>query len=697
MGTFQLLQGQIDTLELQLQKGTPDQQYEAARRLAILYRDTIHDYRKETYYLKKVIDLSTDDISDERLSKHHLDLGLSYLNSTMYDSAMQVFSDLRKLPHITRDTLLDLEISEYIANTLQQQNRLPQALQTYLDLIRRYQQLGTFEGSSIACLNSINAAYVQILQKNYRESIALLSYCFEIRPSGAAQVKEMTELSVNYNWLMALSYEHLSILDTAAIYYNQTLETSREIAYPFTEAYALLGLGSYEVEANQDYKKAKDLLESALEIFRSINYIEGEIPSLNKLSISTNQLGNTTIAEKYALEAVELAEEINSHEGLKDGYKNLSEIASQLGQPTKALAYYKSHTAYKDSILNSEKTREISQLNVLHETQLKDVEISNLEKTTRLQSQRILLGSIAAGASLLGILALGSFIYTRQRLKQSKATTQYEKEVSTALNKFVPMRFLSALGRDHILEVQLGDQIEQEVTVLFTDIRSFTTISEQMTPMENFKFVKEYAEIMGPIIVNNGGFINQYLGDGIMAIFQRRPDDALQSCIDMQEAVREFNRERKGKPSFEPIKVGMGLHTGMLVMGIIGDDNRQDAALISDTVNTAARLESLTKEYGTKIILSQKTLDKLENKEAFDFRFLGNSKVKGKQELISLYECINGDAEDLYTTKINYISDFEDAVHLVVSGENSKAKTKLEELSISNQMDMVIQKILNKM
>ena len=94
---------------------------------------------------------------------------------------------------------------------------------------------------------------------------------------------------------------------------------------------------------------------------------------------------------------------------------------------------------------------------------------------------------------------------------------------------------------------------------------------------------------------------------------------------------------------------------------------------------------------------SQKTLDKLENKEAFDFRFLGNSKVKGKQELISLYECINGDAEDLYTTKINYISDFEDAVHLVVSGENSKAKTKLEELSISNQMDMVIQKILNKM
>ena len=252
-------------------------------------------------------------------------------------------------------------------------------------------------------------------------------------------------------------------------------------------------------------------------------------------------------------------------------------------------------------------------------------------------------------------------------------------------------------GRDHILEVQLGDQIEQEVTVLFTDIRSFTTISEQMTPMENFKFVKEYAEIMGPIIVNNGGFINQYLGDGIMAIFQRRPDDALQSCIDMQEAVREFNRERKGKPSFEPIKVGMGLHTGMLVMGIIGDDNRQDAALISDTVNTAARLESLTKEYGTKIILSQKTLDKLENKEAFDFRFLGNSKVKGKQELISLYECINGDAEDLYTTKINYISDFEDAVHLVVSGENSKAKTKLEELSISNQMDMVIQKILNKM
>jgi len=690
------IEDKIKELEILLAEGSAETQYEAARKLAAIYRDSLYNYKKEGVYLKKAIALIPDTASISESTKLQLYLGRSYLNITAYDSAMQVFTQLRELEHVKQDTLLDLEIGEYAANTLQQQNKLPEALATYLDLIIRYQQLGTFEGSYIACLNSINAAYVQILQKNYRESITLLSYCYDIEPSSEEQAKELRDLSVNYDWLMALSFENLSILDTASLYYQKTLETSRSINYPFTEAYALLGLGGYEVDAHQNYNKAKGLLEQALEIFRSIDYIEGEIPSLNRLSLSTNKLGNTRIAEKYALEAVRLAEEINSHEGLKDGYENLSEIASDLGQSTKALSYYKKHAAYKDSILNSERVNEIEKLNVVHKTELKDIEISNLEETTKLQSQRLLFGGLAAGASLLGLLALGNFLITRQRLRQTKATAQYEKEVSTALNKFVPMRFLNALGRDNILEVNLGDQIEQEVTVLFTDIRSFTTISEQMTPIQNFQFVKEYAEEMGPIIVRNGGFINQYLGDGIMAIFQNKPDEALQACVEMQQAVRKFNKDRESDQSFKPIKVGMGLHTGMLVMGIIGDENRQDAALISDTVNTAARLESLTKEYGTKIILSQKTMDKLENKDNFAFRYLGSSKVKGKVETITLYECINGDDQTLRDSKASYIQEFEKSVKLMVNGESATAKQKLSKLHLAHEDDDVLKKLLEK-
>jgi class 3 adenylate cyclase len=162
--------------------------------------------------------------------------------------------------------------------------------------------------------------------------------------------------------------------------------------------------------------------------------------------------------------------------------------------------------------------------------------------------------------------------------------------------KFVPNEFIRALGKEALTDVKLGDQVEKIVTVLFTDIRDYTSLSEQMTPDENFRFVSSFNEILGPIIRTHGGFINQYLGDSIMAIFPGDPANALKSAIDMQKALVEFNakRKKKGRPA---VKAGIGMHTGPLIMGITGDEHRLDAATISDTVNTAARIESLTKHY----------------------------------------------------------------------------------------------------
>ena len=167
----------------------------------------------------------------------------------------------------------------------------------------------------------------------------------------------------------------------------------------------------------------------------------------------------------------------------------------------------------------------------------------------------------------------------QKNLTVEKQRLQEQKQINQAINRFVPNEFLGALGKSSITQVSLGDHMEKNVTVLFSDIRSYTTLSEQMTPSENFKFVQAYNSRMGPIIESNYGFINQYLGDGLMAIFPKTPDDALKAAIQMQHTLHQYNQERinKGKTKLE---VGMGLHTGYLIMGIIGHSNRMDAATI---------------------------------------------------------------------------------------------------------------------
>ena len=107
--------------------------------------------------------------------------------------------------------------------------------------------------------------------------------------------------------------------------------------------------------------------------------------------------------------------------------------------------------------------------------------------------------------------------------------------INRATQKFVPTDFLRTIDRKNITEVRLGDQKAQTITVFFSDIRSYTTLSEGMTPDENFKFVNAYAGRMGPIIREHRGFVNQYLGDGIMALFQHEPEDSLKAAIQMQK------------------------------------------------------------------------------------------------------------------------------------------------------------------
>ncbi|MCB0554832.1 MAG: response regulator [Phaeodactylibacter sp.] len=251
--------------------------------------------------------------------------------------------------------------------------------------------------------------------------------------------------------------------------------------------------------------------------------------------------------------------------------------------------------------------------------------------------------------------------FSREEFLARVKTHLYLHRINMATGKFVPTEFLHALGREAITEVRLGDQVLREVTVFFSDIRGYTTLSESMSPSDNFRFVNTLNGRLGPYIRDNHGFINQYLGDAIMAIFPEKAGDALRAGIAMQQALQEYNvyRRQKGR---KPVRLGMGIHTGPLIMGIIGDHKRMDAATIADTVNTASRIENLTKYYRAGMLLSEDSYLQIAPGEELFFRYLGKVQVMGKQKPLGIYECFSGDEPQDRQLKMETREQFEAAV-----------------------------------
>ncbi|MEM1124647.1 MAG: adenylate/guanylate cyclase domain-containing protein, partial [Bacteroidota bacterium] len=285
--------------------------------------------------------------------------------------------------------------------------------------------------------------------------------------------------------------------------------------------------------------------------------------------------------------------------------------------------------------------------------------------------------------------------FTKQEFLARVKTQLNLHRIHQTTEKFIPNEFLRFLGKSNITEIALGDNTQREVTVFFSDIRAYTSLSEQMSPDDNFRFVNAYNRRMGPIIQQHNGFVNQYLGDGIMAIFTQSPVDALRAAIQMQLTLQEYNQKRivDGRRTIE---VGMGMHTGDLIMGIIGDTNRLDAATIADSVNAAARIENLSKHFGTSILLSEACLAKIENQSAFNFRYLGQVQVKGKQQILKIHECFDGDTPESITLKQATLADFSSGIAAYFAKEFIQAAVAFEKVLKQNPADKTATLFLKK-
>jgi adenylate cyclase len=255
----------------------------------------------------------------------------------------------------------------------------------------------------------------------------------------------------------------------------------------------------------------------------------------------------------------------------------------------------------------------------------------------------------------------------QEKLLHGKAAGDYQKvltllqQTERSFGRLIPHQLLKLLDRDNINDVKLGDQIERKLTVMFTDIRNFTTLSESMTPQENFNFLNSYLSLMEPIIGAHRGIIDKYVGDTILALYTQGADDALAGALEMLDKLKWYNAGR-ANAGYAPIHAGFGLNTGYVMIGTIGGADRMESTVIGDAVNLTARIEEATKTYQSPLLISQNTLYDLANPSRYDIRFLDRIRVKGKTQPLSIYEVFDNDPVKVRDGKRHTRAKFEEAI-----------------------------------
>ncbi|HBL13044.1 MAG TPA: hypothetical protein DD379_16930, partial [Cyanobacteria bacterium UBA11162] len=177
--------------------------------------------------------------------------------------------------------------------------------------------------------------------------------------------------------------------------------------------------------------------------------------------------------------------------------------------------------------------------------------------------------------------AIAAFQDISDRKKAEAEREQYTQELyklNEAFSQFVPHQFLQSLARKNFAEIQLGECVEKKMSILFADIRSFTTLSEQMSPEDTFKFINGYLRRMEPAIIENGGFIDKYIGDAIMALFEGSADGAVQAGVTMLKTLADYNLTRQ-RSNRQPIEIGIGINTGNLMLGTVGGCSHLDTTV----------------------------------------------------------------------------------------------------------------------
>jgi two-component system sensor histidine kinase ChiS len=296
--------------------------------------------------------------------------------------------------------------------------------------------------------------------------------------------------------------------------------------------------------------------------------------------------------------------------------------------------------------------------------------------------------------------------------KQIAAAWEINDYISEKFRLFVPEQYLNRIAPQGVESIQLGNSREEEITVLFCDIRGFTAIVEGQYIRETFEWLNAFFSQMSQAITAHHGFVDKFLGDAILAVFDRVEDhaeDALNAAVAMLQNLNNFNQFRVQYNLQKPIQVGMGIHTGLGLIGTIGSDQRMDSTVIGDVVNTAARLEELTKLYGCSILVSETTIahakanftnpeSKIQNNHEFSSHFpptpyqsrwVDRVTPRGKSVVLELYEIFGTLTHALDKAKLQSLSCYNSGIQAWHQEEYARALEYFQQVVEQNLDDSV--------
>ena len=251
--------------------------------------------------------------------------------------------------------------------------------------------------------------------------------------------------------------------------------------------------------------------------------------------------------------------------------------------------------------------------------------------------------------------------------------------------KFVPEKFRELLHKNEFTDLSLGDAENADLTVLFCDIRACSLNSEMMTAKENFEFVNKIYGKAGPIIRSHNGFVDKYIGDAVMALFENA-DDAVNAGMELYRSIvlDPSTAEELGVSS---VNIGIGIHSGMARVGIVGEEERMSGTVISNTVNLCSRLESLTKKYNAAMLISKDTLDRMSDPDSLNMRYLGMVQVAGVNEVKAVYEILECLDDERKRERTATKTDFREGVREFHLGHIEKALSIFEQLESVSESD----------
>ena len=351
------------------------------------------------------------------------------------------------------------------------------------------------------------------------------------------------------------------------------------------------------------------------------------------------------------------------------------------------------------------------------ESRLQGLEMMGDDYLTKPINSKLLLTKIASILRLFQMRSQQLQSEMTRRVKEESrqqiiAAWEANDYISEKFRLFVPEQFLHRIAPKGVESIQLGNAREEKLTVLFCDIRGFSTIAESQSPMEIFEWLNVFFTQMSQAIAVEHGFIDKFLGDAILAIFDRldnHAEDPINAAVMMQKRLSEFNRDRYQYNLDEPVKIGIGIHSGIGLIGTVGSDERMDSTVIGDVVNTAARLEELTKLYDCPILASNTTIAHIttnlditdlevhSNEEfsphlpltSYPCRWVDRVTPRGKRIVLDLYEILGTPTQWLDVAKLQSQSFYNSGIQAWQQGEFALALEYFQQVIEQNPDDSI--------